>query len=564
MFPQITLQPKQAEVFDLVENGKATWIGMPGGRGGAKSAALQRIMLTRRMMHPGTVGAIVLRNNDQTMRYQVDPMMKTWPMLREHYRSTDKKLVLPVEGGASEIVFTYAESLNDVIRRFRSANFFDVFVDQAEQFTPQELFEIKQAVRWPNVPPGTCKLLLAFNMGGVGIDYLRRVFHLKQYNDNERPEDYAHVHVAPFDNIEWSRPALAEDGYSRECSGKNDCQCQECVFYSWSQEERRAFMAARSDYGRALTAQNSALVKRDWLGSWDSLEGSFFSHAFDRDATVLSAEQAGRLIKPWWERWLAQDWGRGHYCVTYWVARGEVSPEDAKKVLGWEVPRTLKLVVIYREYVAGGAAEEDGSGDRELAEQDIARKIVEMTPEPERKKMAAFFLSPDAFAKRTSHNTIAHDMGGILSAAGMPFPRRADNDRIGGWALMSNMLLEAKRRGATWDNVLLISAECPELIAALPLAMRDPKNLDDILKTTRLGDDCLDAGRYALKSMLSPGQKPDEEVVRDKVEAMKQAGLDDNSVYIHRTRLLQQMAEKHKPIVIGRGHRRPSPPNRSL
>lgn len=545
-------------MYELVEYGRATWLGMPGGRGGAKSAAIQRIMLTRRLSHPGTVGAIVLRNNDQIMRYHVDPMLKTWPILRDYYQSTNKKLVLPLgRGTPSEIIFTYAESLDDVIRRFRSANFFDVFVDQSEQFTQNELFEIKQAVRWPGVPTGTCKLLLAFNLGGVGIDFLRRIFHLKTYGDNERPEDYAHVHVGPYDNIEWCRTALDEDGYLREHDPDNPrCECQECVFYGWSQDERMRYTAERSDYGRALVSQNPALVKRDWLGSWDSLEGSFFSHAYDRDSTVLSAEQVSKLIRPWWEKWLSQDWGRGHFCVTYWHARGEISPKDAEKILGWNIPRTLKVVVTYREYVAGGAAEEDGKV-RELSEQDIARKIVELTPEDERKKMASFFLSPDAFAKRTSHNTIAQDQGAILAKAGLPYPRRADDDRVGGWALMSNMLLEAKRKGATWENVLLISAECAELIGALPLAMRDPKNLDDVLKTTKLSDDVIDACRYGLKSMLSPGQKPDEEVVREKVEAMAEAGLDENSIYIYRQRMMQELQQKHQPIVIGRGHKRP-------
>src|SRR5215470_20378855 len=59
----------------------------------------------------------------------------------------------PMESGPpSEIHFTYAESLDDVIRRFRSASYYDVFVDQAEQFSEAELREMKQCVRWAGAP----------------------------------------------------------------------------------------------------------------------------------------------------------------------------------------------------------------------------------------------------------------------------------------------------------------------------------------------------------------------------------------------------------------------------
>src|SRR5208337_2371345 len=98
------------------------------------------------------------------------------------YLKTESKIVLPskrVGVASSEIHFNYAESLEDVIRRFRSANYYDIFVDQAEQFSEDELREMRQAVRWPKVPQGTCKLVLSFNMGG-NIDFLRRIFHLHE------------------------------------------------------------------------------------------------------------------------------------------------------------------------------------------------------------------------------------------------------------------------------------------------------------------------------------------------------------------------------------------------
>jgi hypothetical protein len=53
----------------------------------------------------------------------------------------------------------------------------------------------------------------------------------------------------------------------------------------------------------------------------------------------------------------------------------------------------------------------------------------------------------------------------------------------------------------------LISANCPQVISALPLLTRDnihPGKLEDVLKTSTLHDDVGDCLRYDYKSMLDP------------------------------------------------------------
>jgi hypothetical protein len=489
--PRIELQPKQGTILDLVEEGTATWVGGGGGRGGAKSGCIHRVMLARRLMHPGTIGAIVMRNSDQVRDYHELPIIRTWPQLEAGYHKGERTISLPFRDGPPSVIkFTYAETLKDVIRRFRSANYFDIAIDQAEQFTEEELREIKQAVRWPGVPEGTCKLWLFFNMGGVGIDFMRKKFHDLEYNEREDPKQFEFVHFFPYDNVEWSRPALEADGLTPE------------DYYSWSEKKRIEYCATRSQYGRDLMSQDDALVKRDFYGSWDVLEGAFFAKSFDRNSTVISPETVDEMVKPWWERWLAQDWARGHFCPTYWMAHGEMSPAEAKRYLDWDVRLTLRVIVVYREYIAGGETNRQADAAKyvsgEFDEQDVAAQIVERTPQREREQMSDFFLSPDAFGKKSSQNTIAQIQGEILSEAGMPYPRQADHDRPGGWSLISRLFLATKRKGQRNDQVILISANCPALISSIPLLMRNPKDLSDVLKTdestARIEMDCFVAG----------------------------------------------------------------------
>ncbi len=107
----------------------------------------------------------------------------------------------------------------------------------------------------------------------------------------------------------------------------------------------------------------------------------------------------------------------------------------------------------------------------------------------DRERIDAIYLSPDAFARRTDEASIAEQMGDIFVAAGLPRPTPADDDRIGGWMLMYQML-----DAGEW----LLTENCAELIRTLPNLIRDPARIEDIEKMD--GDDAADAARYGLKS----------------------------------------------------------------
>lgn len=471
---------------------------MGGGRGAAKSGGADRSAITLAIDEPGIVACVVMRNYDQVRKYHIEPLMRAFPDLQDYFTVSTSKLKVPCGNKIfSEIDFSYAENLSDVERRFRSANYKYIIVDQAEQFTEQELREMKNACRWPG---GGAKMLLLFNMGGVGIQTLRKWFHSLEYNEHEDPNDFKFLHVYPWDNVEWSRGELEKDGLTEK------------DYYGWTDAERFDYFVFRSDYGKALNSLDPTLRARDLLGSWESLEGAYFGMVFDRQATMVSPVQAGGILKPWSNRWLSQDWGKSHFNATLWHGMHTLGPSEVKSVLGWDVDQPLKVVVTYRSKIVS-----------EKTSQQVGQEIVQATPVVEREKVKKFYLSPDAFGERDSPNTIAMNQGKELRAYGLPAPIPADTDRAGGWTLMYNLLFNTKMKGKAGDTVWLISSDCPELLESLPILMRDPKDLDVVLKTdkgqARLEQDVSESARYGLKSELKDMSKVPIAVMAQEVRA---------------------------------------------
>src|SRR5215831_13792881 len=186
---EIGLQPKQCELLDLIEKSKASVIGVGGGRGASKSSAADRVSIALMLHQPDCVCCMVMRNADQVLRYHIEPMGRDFPWVDERKdcqfkRSWPAKLTIR----KAELDFSYGEDYDSIERRFRSANYRYIFIDQAEQFTEREIREIRKACR--SKGKHKAKLILLFNMRGANIFTLRKWFRDKEVNKDEDPNDY--------------------------------------------------------------------------------------------------------------------------------------------------------------------------------------------------------------------------------------------------------------------------------------------------------------------------------------------------------------------------------------
>ena len=419
--------------------------------------------LQRRLGHPGTRGLVFRRTYGQLYENHIEPLLRQCPMLRQFYTDKHRELRIPTDNGAfSSIVFGYAEHPKDIYS-YLGREYMDICVDQAEQLTEDELLLLKTCNRWPGKGANECKLALFSNPGGVGHAFLKRVFHDKQYKGNENPDDYAFLQAFGWDNVEWSRQALEKDGLSAD------------EYYKWDNSRRLEYFITRSDYGQRLNRLPESLKIGHLMGRWDVFAGQYFDN-FDEARHIRRPEDME--IEGWHPRWIGIDWGFQHDAVAHWCAQSG------------------KVTNLYRELVRNRI------GPRALAQEIVDRCQNSL------EKIDAIFLSPDTFAQRTSEDSIAEQMRQIFIHNGLPSPQRADDDRVGGWMLMREMLEREE---------LLIGSNCEKLIATLPLMSRDETRVEDCVKFE--GDDAADAARYALKSRRGAGRPPVEERVLERLNA---------------------------------------------
>lgn len=515
---KIRLQPKQARVLAWLEatGNCPVWIGAGGAKGGGKSATIDAVAILLALKYgatyPGMIVTVVRRVSRDLSDNHLEPMKRKYPdLMRECWRGDDSQLVLP---NGAIIAFRYAENAADVERKFLGGyESMFILVDEAQQFAEAELNNIKAAARWTSlegVPKGFCKIGLFFNPGGIGSAFIKRIFWLKQYIDKERAGHYAFLHVFGFDNYEWFRGQvqITEDEFYGSKDGRIPPMRERCDLgdqdTSGAREDAKTccrfhtFIEFTSE-GMKYNAFPPRLRIGYLMGSFDNFAGQYFAGVWDESKVVITPRMVERIVKTWWRHWLGQDWGFTDHAATVWCATGKLAPSDMAELFGVEIGMPVDVVVVKREYVVN-----------QRGEAEYAQDVCDRTRDWEKRQIKDVFLSKDAWNVRGSQNTVSDLIGPVMKRNGLPAPEKADQDRVGGWRLIWNCLKQTCSLLApspSWTPgmpMLLVSAECVELIKAMPDLISDPKDPNDIQRMTTIQEDISDGLRYAMKSFLKP------------------------------------------------------------
>lgn len=468
----------------------ATTLGYGGAASGGKSRALREIAYVLASTEPGATIFIIRRNFGDLYENHIVRFLSEHPEIGHLYAAGRKEFEL---GNGSRIVFRYGDTVQEVMAMSRGPEARYIFVDQAEQFSEQELFWLSRPNRDPVAKTNQCKYVLFFNPKGLGTEYLRRVFWLKKYKGEEKPHQFKFIQAYGWDNFEWFRTEVPELDVH--------------AFYALSDKARFDLFITRTSEGRRLNSFPPAIRIGELMGSFEQFSGQYFAGVWDENKCVLPISLVEQIIQPWWRRWLAQDWGFADHAATGWFATGKLSPDDCFRYFGMTSDWPIDVIIVYREDVVN-----------ETAEPDVAMRIVDRTPPTERKNIKAFYLSNDAFSKEGSARPASDQMDAVLVRYGLPRSERAVQDRVAGWRTVYNGFRQTSALvGATVDQerakqgpLLFVSSACPELISAIPMAVRDEDDPEDVVRAKTLWEDMTDMLRYGDHSYLNPRGTPVE------------------------------------------------------
>lgn len=227
-----------------------------------------------------------------------------------------------------------------------------------------------------------------------------------------------------------------------------------------------------------------ALREKALYGNLNTQDGAYFNN-LQNDRHILSLPRDRERLKwePWQPVWLGVDWGLAHHTAVFWFTRAKLLMIDG---VHWK-----PIVIAYRQLIVN-----------ETGSRDIARQIAEQMPKEEIQRCKHIFLSPDRFGRHEEVGaSVAHKMGEVFREYELPWCTPANDRRVDGAVFMYNLLEEG--------GFVMIEEMVPDMITALQTVVRDTKNLEDVLKTQTIEDDCYDGTRYGLVSMLKEKGKPE-------------------------------------------------------
>lgn len=263
-------------------------------------------------------------------------------------------------------------------------------------------------------------------------------------------------------------------------------------------------------------------AKRDkvLLGLDGRFEGQYFDVYDQEYHTVNLREDPEAIIWQMYQPvWVGQDWGMGHANASYFFTKALV-----RAVVGSDYK--LKTVC-FAEVVTTG-----GKSYRELAAILAAKAKL---PNGVQVKVKSIHFSHEKFARVMDRHSPADDYSRALKELGLPAVTRGTQDRIGSASLMYNMLK---------NGDLVILDQCREILLAIPSLMRDPDNLDDVLKTEAKGDDCYDGFRLGLYGEMAARKRPAIDAIMDHASR-----LDPLAAHFYKMKMLNQHAGENVPFV---------------
>ena len=260
-----TANPKQLEFF----RARSRFVAYGGARGGGKSWAVQHKATMMAIHYPGIKMLLLRRTYAELQENHINSLRK---QLNGYARYIDQRKVFEFPNG-SVLKLGYCANEGDTLQ-YQGQEYDVIFIDEATQFSYRQFSDLTACVRGVNDFPK--RIYLTCNPGGVGHEWVKRLFVSKRYTESENPEDYTFIPATVFDN--------------------------------------KALMDSDPNYVNMLNNLPED-IRQAWRdGNWDMLAGRYFDE-FDRSVHVVDPFP----IPAHWRRYRGIDYGLD-CAACVWVA----------------------------------------------------------------------------------------------------------------------------------------------------------------------------------------------------------------------------------------------------
>jgi len=261
--------PKQKEFF----RSKAKYTAYGGARGGGKSWAM-RVKMIMLASHYAGINILLLRRTLGELRENHIIPLRALLNGVAVYRDSAKEFLFP---NGSRIKLGYLDSEADVLQ-YQGQAYEVIGMEEATQFTYFQFSCLTECNRVSGsmTKPFSPRMYFTCNPGGVGNNWVKRLFIDREYRSTENPEDYVFIKSLVYDNTFLM---------------KND-----------------------PGYVRTLEALPEARKRAMLYGDWNSFEGMFFPE-FDEAKHVIPD------LRPFsdWVKFRALDYGLD-MTACLWIA----------------------------------------------------------------------------------------------------------------------------------------------------------------------------------------------------------------------------------------------------
>lgn len=402
------------------------YVAFGGARGGGKSWAVRAKTIMLAGHHDGITIMIIRRSYPELYANHIKPIRAMLPV--GSYRYNDSKKEISFRNG-SQILFRYCANDRD-LDNFQGTETDVLFIDEATQITEDQFRILNACVRGVNGFPK--RTYLTCNPGGVGHQFVKRLFIDRQYKTEENPDDYSFIQSGVRDNT--------------------------------------ILMQQQPEYIRQLEALPPKL-REAWLeGSWDIFFGQFFEE-FRNDPTHYQDRRWTHVIDPFeipdnWTIYRSFDWGYNKPFSCAWHA---VDPDD----------------VVYRILEFYGCTKTPNEGIKWTPDQVFAEIHRIETEHRWLKGKKIIGVADPAIWDAQTGVSIAE-----TASKHQVYFGKGDNQRIPGW-LQIHYRMSFDENGYP---MMYVFKNCEAFIRTIPLLVYDENKVEDV--DTSQEDHAADEFRY--------------------------------------------------------------------